>query len=55
MVIAAEDCERGKPFPDPFLTAARALGVLPEECLVFEDTTTGATAATAAGMIYVLV
>ena len=55
VVIAAEDYERGKPFPDPFLTAARALGVLPEECLVFEDTTTGATAATAAGMIYVLV
>jgi len=54
-VIAAEDYERGKPHPDPFLTAAARLGVAPGECLVFEDTATGAEAARAAGMACVLV
>lgn len=54
-VIAAEDYERGKPFPDPFLLAARRLGVAPENCLVFEDTSTGAEAAQAAGMRWVIV
>lgn len=54
-VVAAEDYERGKPFPDPFLIAARRLGVSPEHCLVFEDTATGAEAARAAGMRWVLV
>ena len=54
-VIAAEDYNRGKPFPDPFLTAAARLGVAPEACLVFEDTATGTAAARAAGMAWVLV
>jgi len=54
-VIAAEDYDRGKPFPDPFLTAAARLGVAPETCLVFEDTATGTEAARAAGMAWVLV
>jgi HAD superfamily hydrolase (TIGR01509 family) len=54
-VIAAEDYERGKPHPDPFLTAAERLQVAPQHCLVFEDTATGAEAAHAAGMACVLV
>lgn len=54
-VIAAEDYERGKPHPDPFLVAADRLGVPPGHCLVFEDTATGAEAAKAAGMACVLV
>lgn len=54
-VICAEDYERGKPFPDPFLVAAERLGVLPAHCLVFEDTQIGAQAAAAAGMRSVLV
>lgn len=54
-VIGAEDYARGKPFPDPFLAAARKLGVDPAECLVFEDTGTGEAAATAAGMACVRV
>lgn len=49
-VVCAEDYARGKPAPDPFLEAARRLGVQPEKCLVFEDTVTGIEAATAAGM-----
>ena len=54
-IVAAEDYQRGKPFPDPFLEAARRLAVPPERCLVFEDTATGIAAASAAGMQSVLV
>lgn len=54
-IVAMEDVEHGKPAPDPFLEAARRLGVEPAECLVFEDSPTGVEAAKAAGMRYVLV
>lgn len=54
-VVGAEDYLHGKPAPDPFLEAARRLGVPPAKCLVFEDTNTGIEAAKAAGMQYVLV
>lgn len=54
-VIAAEDYERGKPHPDPFLTAAARLQIAPAHCLVFEDTASGAAAAQAAGMACILV
>ena len=54
-VVCAEDYEHGKPFPDPFLEAARRLKVSPQDCLVFEDSPTGVEAAKAAGMQYVFV
>jgi len=54
-IVCAEDYERGKPFPDPFLEAARRIGVPPQDCLVFEDSPTGIEAAKAAGMHYVFV
>jgi len=41
---------RGKPHPDMFLEAARRIGVVPENCLVFEDAEPGIRAARAAGM-----
>ncbi|HEX8449167.1 MAG TPA: HAD family phosphatase [Allosphingosinicella sp.] len=47
---AAEHVERGKPHPDIYLHAARALGVRPERVLVLEDTPTGVKSARAAGM-----
>ena len=40
---------------DSFLTAARRLGVDPAECLVFEDSPFGVTAAKAAGMTAIAV
>ena len=54
-IVTSEDYLRGKPHPDPFLEAARRLNVIPERCLVFEDTSTGLQAAKAAGMACVLV
>jgi HAD superfamily hydrolase (TIGR01509 family) len=49
-LVCAGDYERSKPDPEPFLIAAKRLGVSPEDCLVFEDTEMGIQAATAAGM-----
>jgi beta-phosphoglucomutase-like phosphatase (HAD superfamily) len=40
----------GKPDPEGFLLAARALGVEPAESVVFEDSEAGLLAARAAGM-----
>jgi beta-phosphoglucomutase family hydrolase len=54
-VVCVEDYARGKPFPDPFLEAARRLNVLPAECVVFEDSPLGVQAAEAAGMQFVFV
>ncbi len=54
-IVCSEDYLRGKPHPDPFLEAARRMNVVPERCLVFEDTSTGLQAAKAAGMACVLV
>jgi sugar-phosphatase len=55
VLVAAEDVERGKPAPDPFLLGARKLGVAPGDCLVFEDTLAGLQSAAAAGMESIVV
>lgn len=47
--ICAEDVRRGKPDPEGYVAAARALGVDPKQCVVFEDAPTGIEAAIAAG------
>lgn len=44
------DVERGKPHPDIYLLVAKELGVVPEECLVFEDIPMGLLAGRRAGM-----
>ena len=49
-LVCAGDYQKGKPDPEPFLVAAKRLGIAPEDCLVFEDTDMGIQAATAAGM-----
>jgi HAD superfamily hydrolase (TIGR01509 family) len=54
-IVAAGDYPRGKPKPDPFLTAAARLGVPPENCLALEDSHNGVRAAHAAGMMTVMV
>ncbi len=49
-LVTAEDVVHGKPAPDVFLLAARAVDVPPEQCLVLEDAPSGIQAAKAAGM-----
>ena len=48
-LIAAEHVTRGKPHPEPFLAGAALLGVAPQDCVVFEDSASGAKAGRAAG------
>ena len=54
-LVCAGDYKKSKPDPEPFLCAAKRLDVVPEECLVFEDTDMGVQAAQAAGMAWVKV
>jgi HAD superfamily hydrolase (TIGR01509 family) len=49
-MFSATMVERGKPFPDLFLHAARQMGFAPADCIVIEDTVAGVTAGVAAGM-----
>jgi HAD superfamily hydrolase (TIGR01509 family) len=48
-VVTGDAVSRGKPDPEPYLTAARLLAVDPRECVAIEDSDTGATSAGAAG------
>lgn len=49
LLIGAEEVERGKPDPEPYLLAARRLGLAPADCLVFEDAPAGICSALQAG------
>jgi HAD superfamily hydrolase (TIGR01509 family) len=54
-VATRDDVVRGKPDPDVFLCAAERLGVSPGDCLALEDSHNGVRAASAAGMMSVMV
>jgi sugar-phosphatase len=53
VAITAEQVARSKPDPEGFLLGAAALGFAPADCVVFEDSAAGITAARAAGMAVV--
>ena len=55
IVIAGDQIEKGKPAPDIFLAAAARLDILPERCLVLEDSDAGIQAAYNAGMTPVMI
>mgnify|MGYP000882708172 CR=1 FL=1 len=49
-IIDGTKTSKAKPDPEVFLLGAQALGVSPEECVVFEDAQAGIEAAKSAGM-----
>lgn len=49
--ICGDEVERPKPAPDMYLEAARRVGAAPGDCLVFEDSFNGMSAAAAAGCV----
>ncbi len=54
-VICGDEVTKAKPDPEIFLKAAQKLSLLPEDCLVFEDSFNGIRAAHAAGCVSVMV
>jgi mannitol-1-/sugar-/sorbitol-6-phosphatase len=50
VLVTPERLSRGKPDPEGYLLAARALGARPADCVVFEDAPAGIEAGRAAGM-----
>ncbi len=48
-VVTGDAVSRGKPDPEPYLTAARLLGVDPAGCVAIEDSDTGCRSAGSAG------
>ncbi len=55
VIFAAEDVARSKPHPDGYQAAMKQLGLLPEQCLVIEDSVSGIAAGRAAGCLVVAV
>lgn len=55
VVLHAHDVREGKPHPEIYLKAAERLDARPEECLVFEDSPTGAETARRAGCPTVII
>jgi HAD superfamily hydrolase (TIGR01509 family) len=49
-VVCGDDVTRGKPHPEPYLTAAARLGAAPADCVAIEDSPTGLASAVAAGV-----
>ncbi|KJV33176.1 HAD family hydrolase [Luteibacter yeojuensis] len=54
-LVAAGDCERCKPFPDPYLRAARILNKPASCCLALEDSHAGVRSAVSAGLPTIMV
>jgi sugar-phosphatase len=48
-IVSADMVMQGKPHPEPYLKGAALLGLSPAECMVIEDSASGAKAGRAAG------
>src|SRR5581483_2110195 len=49
-LVTGDEVDRPKPYPDPYLLAARMLGARPEDCVAIEDSPRGVASAVAAGV-----
>lgn len=54
-IVTRDDVIRGKPDPEPYLLAAKTLGVDPKYCLALEDSHNGVRSAHGAGMQTIMV
>ncbi|WP_406662116.1 HAD family phosphatase [Methanolobus sp. ZRKC3] len=55
VIISADDVEKGKPAPDPYLMAMEKLGVEKDECIVVENAPMGVRSARSAGICCIAV
>lgn len=49
-IVTADEVPKAKPAPDGYLLAANLLGVSPQDCIAFEDSSNGMDSARAAGI-----
>lgn len=54
-IITGDEVPRAKPFPDPYLAAARQLALEPQQCVVVENAPLGIEAAKNAGMFCIAI
>lgn len=54
-IVAGDEVSRTKPFPDPYLEAARRLGASAVDCIVLEDSATGVAAGLASGAMVIAI
>jgi HAD superfamily hydrolase (TIGR01509 family) len=54
-VVTGDAVTYGKPHPEPYLKAAAALGVAPDQCIAIEDSNTGTRSAEDAGCTVLVV
>ena len=52
--IIGNECNRPKPYPDPYLEAIKLYQTCPEQCIVFEDSPSGLLSAKTAGISCVI-
>jgi len=50
IIVASDNIKNPKPHPETFLRCAELMGIIPEDCQVFEDGALGIQAALSAGM-----
>ena len=55
VAMSADEVDRGKPSPDPYLGLARRMGVSPSACVAVEDSANGIRSARSAGMAVVAI
>ena len=55
VTVAGDEVGRGKPHPEPYLTAARLLGADPARSVVLEDSPPGAASGNASGAVVVAI
>jgi mannitol-1-/sugar-/sorbitol-6-phosphatase len=55
VLFSSDEIVRGKPAPDGFITAAKALGAAPGRAIVFEDSAAGIASGLAAGSVVIAI